>query len=96
MANENELQDGVRDRSNRKSPGEYWGAANSLRRNAGMPKSTDGESSPLLGNGSGSGSDAEHIRDSNDFQWEGSADFDGLTWWTRPSVSVTINPANIY
>jgi hypothetical protein len=86
MANEIDLQDGVRERSNGRSPGEYWGAANSLRRNAGIPKSTNGESSPLLGNESRS--DAEDNRTSNALYWEGQADFEGLTWRHRPSVSI--------
>lgn len=68
-----------------------WGASDSLRRNVGLGKSTSAEDAPLLGNGSGSGSDPNGSV--TELEWEGLADFEGLPWWRKPSVSrLTVLP----
>ena len=66
--------------------GANWSAEDSLRRNAGLNKVADEEVTPLLGNG---GRSSEDNRDTprRDSEWDGNVDFEGLTWWHRPSVS---------
>ncbi len=61
---------------------EYWGAKDSLRRNAGLNKRASDEVTPLLGDGQGD--DVDNNRRGS--EWEGHADFEGLTWWHKPSV----------
>jgi hypothetical protein len=83
---DNDTVDG-RQRSTSTNGQKDWGARGSLRRNAGLDKGLDDEVTPLLGNGesssgaSGDGSGGRH-------EWEGAADFEGLTWWHTPSVSL--------
>ena len=60
-----------------------WDAMGSLKRNAKRP---DDEVRPLLGNARDSSEDSGDT--SQEPQWEGFADFEGLTWWYRPSVSL--------
>jgi hypothetical protein len=60
-----------------------WDAVGTLKRIAKRP---DDEVTPLLGNSGGSsdeGGNAPTIP-----EWEGNADYEGLTWWHRPSVSL--------
>lgn len=60
-----------------------WNAVGSLKRNTKRP---DDEVTPLLGNSDGSsenGGNGPTVP-----EWEGNADYEGLTWWHRPSVSV--------
>jgi hypothetical protein len=61
---------------------EYWGAKDSLRRNAGMRKRASDEATPLLGDRQGNDNDNSR----RGSEWEGHADFEGLTWWHKPSV----------
>jgi hypothetical protein len=78
MDNEREYEgEGPRDQA-----GGNWNAAGSLKRNAKRP---DDEVTPLLDDG-GSSSDDDG-NGSSEPQWEGFTDFEGLTWWHRPSVS---------
>lgn len=85
MDNEREYGagDGLRERSDRSGGNNgNWDAVGSLRRNAKRP---DEEVTPLLGN---SGSSSEDLGNtSQEREWEGFDDFEGLTWWHRPSVS---------
>jgi len=85
MDSENESQNGVRERSNGRNDGEIWGAKDSLRRNAGLNKTTLNEVTPLLGGGSGSSQDGEERMESG---WAGHADFEGLSWRHKPSVRI--------
>ncbi|PQE31538.1 tetracycline-efflux transporter protein [Rutstroemia sp. NJR-2017a WRK4] len=63
----------------------YWGAREALRNHTkGYKSRTTSEVSPLLGNDAtssrtGDGGSEEPV-------WEGHADFEGLTWWHKPSV----------
>lgn len=72
---------------------DIWGARNSLRRHAGLDKiQGDSEVTPLLASGSSaSGSNGQGDGDGNGDapQWEGHADFEGLNWRHKPSVSWT-------
>ncbi len=74
----------VRERSNRHNDEEVWGARESLRRNAGLNKISVDEITPLLD--SGSGSERESGEERTEMEWAGHADFEGLTWWHKPSV----------
>ena len=58
-----------------------WGAVDSLRR-----LSADGasEQTPLLGNGGTTDTRKASV-------WEGEADFEGVVWWRKPSVSSNQN-----
>lgn len=74
-----------------------WGAKNSLRRVADRNKLRGHEeATPLLAGGrdddhSGYGDARERGRAAH--EWEGQADYEGLTWWHRPSVGhVTVLP----
>ena len=72
--------------------GKSWGAKDSLRRSLNKDVAVGGEGSPLLGSGSGSvvdddGEDNNENRDVPEPEWEGLADFAGLPWWRKPSVS---------
>lgn len=60
---------------------EYWGAKDALKKNAGLRKRAD-EDTPLLGDGQGNDNDNSR----RGSEWEGHADFEGLTWWHTPSV----------
>lgn len=92
MDNENESQGGARERSSGRHDGEVWGAKDSLRRNAGLNKISSDEATPLLDSGSGSyGEDSE---DRTEIEWAGNADFEGLTWWHKPSVRIAIHVPN--
>jgi len=82
-------QGGVSERSNGRDDEEIWGARESLRRNAGLNKIPVDEITPLLD--SGSGSEREYEEDRTETEWAGHADFEGLTWWHKPSVRTTIN-----
>lgn len=68
---------------------DIWGAKNSLRRHAGLDrKQGDSEVTPLLASGSGSSTSGSTVReDGGAPQWEGHADFEGLSWRHKPSVS---------
>jgi len=66
----------------RDQAGGEWDAAGSLKRNAKRP---DDEVTPLLGNSGGSSEDGSN--ELQEHQWEGFADFEGVTWRHRPSVS---------
>jgi hypothetical protein len=46
------------------------------------------EETPLLLNGSTDGGNGtpDEIEDSGGGKWHGAADFDGLSWWRKPSV----------
>ena len=88
MDSQNGSQGGVRERSNGRHDGEIWGAKDSLKRNAGMNKISSDEITPLLDSGSGSSEgDGE---DQTETVWAGYADFEGVTWWHKPSVGITI------
>jgi hypothetical protein len=89
MDNQNESQSRVRERSNGRYDGELWGAKDSLRRNAGLDKRSNGENTPLLD--SGSSSEQEDSEDRTETEWAGNADFEGLTWWHKPSVRITVH-----
>lgn len=65
------------------SDSEHWDAIGSLKRNAKRP---DDELTPLLGNSGGSSENSENGPTIP--EWEGNADYEGLTWWYRPSVSL--------
>jgi len=85
-----------------KTPEEHWGAQDSLKRNASLRKTKgtgdDNEATPLLGNGnggSGSGSGSNgggsglvDNGSATELEWDGLADFEGLPWWRKPSVSL--------
>lgn len=58
-----------------------WGAEDSLRR---LDRSS--EQTPLLNNGLNSDASADGRKPS---VWEGEADFEGVVWWKKPSVSIT-------
>jgi hypothetical protein len=90
MYSENGLQGGVRERGNGRNAEEIWGAKHSLRRNAGLDKIATTEATPLLGSGSGSesGSSQADNEERTETEWAGHADFEGLTWWHKPSVSI--------
>jgi hypothetical protein len=74
----------VRERNGGRTGGENWGAKDSLRRNAEIYKGADDEVTPLLASG---GSEEDDNDDRRSTEWEGHADFDGLPWWRKPSVS---------
>ena len=76
----------VRERNTGKNGGENWGAKDSLRRNAELYKGANDEVTPLLASGSGN-SDADDNDDRKSSEWEGHVDFEGVTWWRKPSVS---------
>lgn len=59
-----------------------WDAVGSLKRHAKRP---DDEVTPLLAGGSGSSDDGATAPQER--EWQGLADFEGLKWWHRPSVS---------
>ena len=61
----------------------HWDAVGSLKRNAKRPVD---EVTPLLSNSSGPPD--EHGNGLTVSEWEGNADFVGLTWWRTPSVSL--------
>jgi hypothetical protein len=84
MDNQDGSQSGVRERSTGRYDEEVWGAKDSLRRNAGMNKISTDEVTPLLD--SGSGSSEEDSEDRTVTEWAGHADFEGVTWWRKPSV----------
>jgi hypothetical protein len=88
MDNQTESQSRVRERSNGRHDGEIWGAKDSLRRNAGLDKRSDGENTPLLD--SGSSSEQEESEDRTEAEWAGHADFEGLSWRHKPSVRIII------
>ncbi|KAE8442992.1 hypothetical protein EG329_002455 [Mollisiaceae sp. DMI_Dod_QoI] len=67
---------------------EYWGAKDSLRRNAALNKRATDEVTPLLDDGQGD--DIDNNR--RDSEWEGHADYEGLTWWHKPSMYWLIPP----
>ncbi|KAE9370812.1 MFS general substrate transporter [Stipitochalara longipes BDJ] len=90
MDNQNEAQSGVRERSTGRYDEEIWGAKDSLRRNAGIKKISDDEITPLLD--SGSGRPEEDSKDRTEREWAGHADFEGLTWWHRPSMFWLLGP----
>ncbi|CZR64024.1 related to tetracycline-efflux transporter [Phialocephala subalpina] len=69
------------------NPREYWGAKDSLRRNAGLHKQASDEVTPLLAGGQG---DQDNNRRGS--EWEGHADYDGLTWRHRPSMYWLLPP----
>ncbi|CAL3967937.1 unnamed protein product [Diplocarpon coronariae] len=81
-----------------------WGAENSLRRHAAdagwKPLGSD-EVTPLLASGSTSPSGTGH-GDGNENgngktqEWEGYADYDGLTWWHKPSMYWLLPPFFFY
>jgi hypothetical protein len=79
MDNEREYGEGAQ----RDQAGGNWDAVGSLKRNAKRP---DDEVTPLLGN-AGDSSEAGGNA-SQEPQWDGFEDFEGLTWWYRPSVSL--------
>jgi hypothetical protein len=81
MDNEREYDGEGHVRQERSGSGN-WDAVGSLKRNAKRP---DDEVTPLLANGGDSSEDAENGVAQP--EWEGFADFEGLTWWYRPSVS---------
>ncbi|KAH8667479.1 major facilitator superfamily domain-containing protein [Tricladium varicosporioides] len=85
--NENDVPEQQQEESsNRGSAGKKgWGANDSLKRNAGLNESTSAEDEPLLGNGSGNSSDPNESV--TELEWEGLADFEGLPWWRKPSVT---------
>jgi len=87
MDNQDESQGGVRERSTGRYDEEIWGAKDSLRRNAGMKTISNDEITPLLD--SGSGRSEEDNEDRTETAWAGHADFEGLTWWHKPSVRIT-------
>lgn len=98
MDNEHE-HEGASPIHNGRAPEENWGAQNSLRRNAGMrrKKLTDNdEGAPLLGNGNGNDSGISGSDETGSIEWEGLADFDGLPWWRRPSVSLSFLPSGLH
>ena len=78
------IEAAVRERSSGRTGGENWGARDSLRRNAELYKGADDEVTPLLASG---GSEEDDNGDRRSTEWEGHADFEGLPWWRKPSVS---------
>ncbi|OWP02497.1 hypothetical protein B2J93_2705 [Marssonina coronariae] len=93
------------DRGGHNGPtGGTWGAENSLRRHAAdagwKPLGSD-EVTPLLASGSTSPSGTGH-GDGNENgngktqEWEGYADYDGLTWWHKPSMYWLLPPFFFY
>lgn len=66
--------------------GAGWSAVDSLRRNAGLNKMAEDEVTPLLSSG-GSSSEENDDNARRDSEWDGNADFEGLAWRQRPSVS---------
>lgn len=85
MDSGNENNGITRQRSNGQAGTEGWGARDSLRRNFRMDKKTDDEVTPLLGSGSGSGDSSENGR-AEEVEWEGYADYKGLSKWKKPTV----------
>lgn len=73
---------GLRNRGDAQSPGSAvnWGAADSLRN---ATRSAD-EITPLLDNNTSE----DDGKRSGEPEWEGFAEFEGLSWWHRPSVSL--------
>ncbi|KUJ14234.1 MFS general substrate transporter [Mollisia scopiformis] len=67
---------------------EFWGAKDSLRRNAGLHKRASDEVTPLLADGQGN--DGDNSRRGR--EWEGHADYEGLTWWHKPSMYWLLPP----
>jgi hypothetical protein len=91
MDTENDSHGLVRERGNGHSAEEFWGAKDSLRRHAELNKMASNEATPLLGSGSGSGSSQEDNEERTETEWAGHADFEGLTWWHKPSVRIAIS-----
>ncbi len=88
MDGSRDIQGAGPDGNNDHATTEIWGAKNSLRSLAGLDKKlARGETTPLLGNGSGSDSDNGNNGDSSSLVWQGDADFEGLSWRKKPSVS---------
>jgi hypothetical protein len=88
MNNQNESEGGVRERSNGRHDEEIWGARGSLRRNAGLNKISSDEITPLLD--SESRPSEEDGDNQTETEWAGHADFEGVTWWRKPSVGIII------
>ena len=85
MAVESEADSITRQRSNGPRR-DNWGARDSLRKSLGngQDKMTDDEITPLLGSASGSESGEGRIEG----EWEGHADFIGLSKWKKPTVGL--------
>lgn len=80
---DNEQDYGEEDvREHPEQTGGHWDAVGSLKRNAKRPSD---EVTPLLDNGRGSSADRGN--GPQEPPWEGAADFEGLTWLHKPSVS---------
>lgn len=74
---------------------DIWGAKNSLRRHAGLDKKQrDSEVTPLLASGSSASDSTNNGRGDGgeESDWEGHADFEGLNWRHKPSVSCANPP----
>jgi len=85
MDNENENGGITHRHSNEQNGTEGWGARDSLRRNFRRVTKTQDEVTPLLGSGSGSSSEDGGNREA---EWEGYADYVGLSFWKKPTVSL--------
>lgn len=51
------------------------------------------ETTQLLGAGAEENGDGAVVETTNNGGWDGLADFEGLPWWRRPSVSAPVAPA---
>jgi len=86
--------DALRQPNDTQTGGKSWGAQDSLRRNARLDMAADdSEATPLLGNGGSSAGSS--VNETGGQEWEGAADFEGLTWWHTPSVSDPLSWAAI-
>ena len=85
MATEPDFESDTIQRHDNGQMSETWVTQNPSRRNASLKKDVNDEVTPWLGNGdstSGSGGNGPA-----EIQWDGHADYEGLNWWHRPSVS---------
>lgn len=65
------------------------GAQKSQRKNTGLQKQSSDEVTPLLGNGNSS---EDNGNEHGETEWEGFADFEGLSSWQRPSLYWLLPP----
>lgn len=89
MVNENEYESAAGMRDDGQLGDRNWGAEDSLRGNLPSLDRNVDEATPLLGNGAASGINSADNGHTTEVEWEGYADFEGLSWWRRPSVSCT-------
>ncbi len=93
MVNENEYESAAGVRDDGQLGDGNWGAEDSRNNLPSLDRKVD-EATPLLANGGSSGINSAVDGHTIEVEWEGYADFEGLSWWRRPSVSWTFSYPN--